>query len=164
MQQPKGRVCPWEKGGAIVEFMIVIPLFLGLAIAVWEFGRIIDAQLVATNAAREGARYVATHYDVVQDDVNDLEAKARSRVMQYLQDGYGVRLGNVGSEFCTDGDVCLSNDDIQVAFVDDVGQPVAPGPGKVMHISVTMKVNVFQTFIPGLADLTTLTGRANMRL
>ena len=48
-----------ERGAVAVEFALVLPLLLGLVLGIVEFGRIYNAQVLATNAAREAARSVA---------------------------------------------------------------------------------------------------------
>lgn len=48
-----------EKGSAMVEFALVITLFLMLFMGLVEFGRIFHAQLTLDNAARQGARVAA---------------------------------------------------------------------------------------------------------
>jgi Flp pilus assembly protein TadG len=45
-----------ERGGAAVEFAIVLPLFVGLVMGALEYGYFFFSQQVVTNAAREGAR------------------------------------------------------------------------------------------------------------
>ena len=45
------------RGQAMVEFALVLPLFLALIFGVLDFGRAIYALNTITNAAREGARY-----------------------------------------------------------------------------------------------------------
>lgn len=144
-----------ERGGAIFEFMLVLPLLLGLALGVWEFGRIFDAQLVATNAAREGARKAAVGWSEA-----NLSDAVRDRVMSYLQAGYGARLGDVSGGTCEPGyDVCLDPSDITVEFSDGVGAPDSEAV-----VTVPIKVRVFQNFLPGLADPLTLSGQASMRI
>ena len=44
------------KGQALVEFAVVVPLLMLLVLGIFEFGRIYNAKLVVTQAAREGAR------------------------------------------------------------------------------------------------------------
>lgn len=149
-----------ESGSTIVEFILVLPILLGLAFAVWEVGRILDAQLVVTNAAREGARYAAVSEFV---DVGDVT----QRVMLYVQDGYGARLGQFDADgVCTGGDLCVRQSDIDVLFVNDATNVEAPGPGPGLrvHVRVPVTVRAFQTFVPGWTDPMTLEGRANMLL
>lgn len=45
-----------RRGAAMLEFAIVLPLFLLLLLGIIEMGRVIMLHQVATNAAREGAR------------------------------------------------------------------------------------------------------------
>ena len=46
-----------ERGTALVEAAIILPMFLMLLFGVFEAGRFMNAQNVLTNAAREGARF-----------------------------------------------------------------------------------------------------------
>lgn len=48
-----------ERGSAMVEFALVITLFLMLLMGLIEFGRIFHALLTLENAARQGARVAA---------------------------------------------------------------------------------------------------------
>lgn len=48
-----------QKGQAIVELAIILPLILFLIIGMIDFGRVMNAYLVANNASREGARQAA---------------------------------------------------------------------------------------------------------
>src|SRR4051812_15199302 len=45
-----------RKGATLVEFAIVVPVFLLFVFGIIEYGRMIMGQQVITNAAREGAR------------------------------------------------------------------------------------------------------------
>lgn len=46
----------FERGQALVEFALVIPIFLLLLVALFDLGRAVFAYNTLTNAAREGAR------------------------------------------------------------------------------------------------------------
>lgn len=48
-----------EKGQALVEMAFVLPILLMLVFGITEFGRILGAELILSNSAREGARYAA---------------------------------------------------------------------------------------------------------
>jgi Flp pilus assembly protein TadG len=52
-----------ESGQALVEFTMILPIFLLLLFALVDFGRGFHAWLLVTNAAREGARVGATQQD-----------------------------------------------------------------------------------------------------
>jgi len=44
------------RGQALVEFALIVPLFLLLVFGVWEFGRAWQVYQTLTDAAREGGR------------------------------------------------------------------------------------------------------------
>lgn len=49
------------KGQALIEMALLLPFLLVLIVGALEFGRLFFTQIVITNAAREGAYYLATH-------------------------------------------------------------------------------------------------------
>lgn len=49
-----------ERGAALVEAAVTIPILLLIAVGIFEFGRTYQHWQVLTNAAREGARYSVT--------------------------------------------------------------------------------------------------------
>jgi hypothetical protein len=52
-----------EAGQALVEFTLILPIFLILLFAIVDFGRGFYTWLLVTNAAREGARVAAVQSD-----------------------------------------------------------------------------------------------------
>jgi len=54
-----------ERGAAMVELAIVLPVLLLLVFGIIEMGRLYNAQVTLTHAAREGIRYYAIHHDPV---------------------------------------------------------------------------------------------------
>lgn len=48
-----------DRGAAVVEFALLLPLLLLLLFGIIDFGRALNAQITITQAAREGARLVA---------------------------------------------------------------------------------------------------------
>jgi len=54
-----------SRGQALVEFALVLPLFITLALAVFDIGRVIWARNDLENAAREGGRYAIVHGDSI---------------------------------------------------------------------------------------------------
>ena len=50
-----------EQGAAAVEMALVLPLLLLLLFGIIDFGRVLNAQITLTEAAREGARAAALH-------------------------------------------------------------------------------------------------------
>ena len=62
-----------EKGQAMVEFALVLPLLLALLCGIVDFGWLYYNQITLNNAAREGARYAVIHYDPSEDWKGDAE-------------------------------------------------------------------------------------------
>ena len=52
-----------ETGAAMVEMAIVLPLLMVLVFGIIEYGRLYNAQITLTHAAREGVRDWAIHQD-----------------------------------------------------------------------------------------------------
>jgi Flp pilus assembly protein TadG len=52
------------RGQALVEFALIIPIFLLMLIALFDLGRAVFAYNTLTNAAREGARIAAVNQDL----------------------------------------------------------------------------------------------------
>ena len=69
-----------ERGVALIEAAITLPLLLLVSVSIFEFGRAYQHWQVVTNASREGARVA------VLPDIND--AAVTSRVKTYLEAGY----------------------------------------------------------------------------
>jgi Flp pilus assembly protein TadG len=69
-----------ERGVALIEAAITLPLLLLVSVGIFEFGRAYQHWQVVTNASREGARVA------VLPDVND--AAVSARVKTYLAAGY----------------------------------------------------------------------------
>ena len=67
-----------ERGAALIEAALTLPLLLLVCVGIIEFGRLYQTWQVMTNAAREGARVA------VLPSVN---GGAEARVRQYLQNG-----------------------------------------------------------------------------
>lgn len=65
-----------RRGASAVEFAIVAPVFFLVVLGIIEFGRMVMAQQVITNAAREGARIA------VLDSATT--ARVQTRVGDYL--------------------------------------------------------------------------------
>jgi Flp pilus assembly protein TadG len=79
-----------ERGTAMIEMAITLPLLLLVAVGIFEFGRAFQTWQVLTNAAREGAR-IASLTTMTQ-------ANVESRVRQYMTDG---KLDKAGSATVT---------------------------------------------------------------
>lgn len=144
MARPKAWLA--TEGAALVEFVLVLPLLLGLAFGVWEFGRLFVAQMIATTAAREGASYAARQ-------LTSDPAQVAAYVAEILATGYGPRLGR---------DLEVQTTAISVVFLDDRGQP-ATRPVAGGQVQVTVPVRA-RPLTPLLSSPLILTGQVSQRL
>ncbi|MBI4300468.1 MAG: pilus assembly protein [Chloroflexi bacterium] len=139
-----------EKGTGLVEFALMATVLAFLLFGIWDFGRVLDARIVATNAAREAARYGAV-YGADQDlSQAEVVSQAQQKATEYLQTGLGTRT-----------DIRpYSVSDIVVQFPNGrlVGEPV--------QVSVDLKVDVwpFMRQFFGGADVATIRGAASIRI
>lgn len=60
---PVGRRADRDRGAAAVELALVLPLLLLMLFGIIDFGRMLNAQITLTEAAREGARAVSLGLD-----------------------------------------------------------------------------------------------------
>lgn len=142
-----------DRGQALIEFLLVLPLILVLVAAVWEWGRLLEAQIVLSDAASAGAQYASSNTfdsNLVSDVQND--------VMSGLQIDYGPRLTSQDPT----GDVTVEA--IQVNFFNDAGQQVSAAPGERVTVTVSIQVRVFVPFVPGLSDPYTMSASESTRL
>lgn len=65
-----------ERGQALVEFALVIPLVILILLGIFDFGRAIYAYNTVSNAAREAARVA-----IVNPDVAAVQAEASSQAV-----------------------------------------------------------------------------------
>ena len=77
-----------ERGAALIEAAITIPIILLIAVGIFEFGRAYQTWQVLTNAAREGARVA------ILSDKTDAEVTAAVR--NYMQAGGLPGYGSAG--------------------------------------------------------------------
>jgi Flp pilus assembly protein TadG len=68
-----------ERGQALVETAIMLPILLLVCVGIFEFGRAFQTWQVLTNAAREGARIAILP--------NATTAEVQARVVQYVTAG-----------------------------------------------------------------------------
>src|SRR2546428_7880518 len=83
-----GRRLRNERGTAIIETALTLPLLLFIGVGIVEFGRAYQTSQVLTNAAREGARIAALS--------NSAAGAVDAKVRQCLQSGGLASDGTVG--------------------------------------------------------------------
>lgn len=61
-----------EQGQSILEFALTFPVLIMMILAIVDFGRAIDALIIVTNAAREGARHASVDDSLTVSDIQNL--------------------------------------------------------------------------------------------
>jgi Flp pilus assembly protein TadG len=59
LPRPLARLLDEERGSLVVEFVIVLPLILGMLVLVAEFGRAFWYHQIVTKGVRDGVRYLS---------------------------------------------------------------------------------------------------------
>jgi len=65
------RIAKNEKGQAMVEFALILPLLILLLCGIIDFGWIFGNQLILKNACRDTARTMAINYDIAGTDTTN---------------------------------------------------------------------------------------------
>jgi Flp pilus assembly protein TadG len=135
-----------ERGAALLEAAITLPMLLLVAVGIFEFGRAYQTWQILTNAAREGARMA-----VLNDPSN---SNIENRVREYMAAGQLSEYAaadvdiNRSAEFTVNGNpVYASQVSIDYPFSFIVLQPVARlvapttslGGAVVMHAQALMR-------------------------
>ncbi|MBT2537121.1 TadE/TadG family type IV pilus assembly protein [Arthrobacter sp. ISL-69] len=89
-----------ERGAVAVEMAFILPLLLLILIGTMEFGRVFNVQNSLTQAAREGARHAAIHYNKADLDVEGTALAAAPSL-----DGLGVTVTDDASSCGPGSDV-----------------------------------------------------------
>ena len=135
-----------ERGAALLEAAVTLPMLLLVAVGIFEFGRAYQTWQILTNAAREGARMA-----VLPDPTSGI---VETRVREYMAAGqlseYGtatVDVNRSASLTVNGGAVSASQVSIDYPFTFIVLQPVARlvapttslGGAVVMHAQALMR-------------------------
>jgi Flp pilus assembly protein TadG len=97
-----------DRGQAVVEFALVLPFLLLLALGVVEFGRAWMTMNILTSAAREGARIAAIVGAEDPSDPKNPNPEVEQRVDLVLDAGHVVRSGFTATYTKADGLVHVS--------------------------------------------------------
>jgi Flp pilus assembly protein TadG len=103
-----------ERGQTLLELALTFPLLLMLLLAIVDFGRVIDALIIVTNAAREGARHASVDPSL---SVNDVQVLVRDQIR-----GSGTNitmLGGFGDDLANQVQVTMSDDAVTVLVTYD---------------------------------------------
>jgi Flp pilus assembly protein TadG len=148
-----------QRGVALVEFTLVLPLLLLLLLGMVEFGRAINYWIDATHLANEAARFASVNRNPSADLT--LQEYIRSQATtEELRDGDDTDPSGVPTT--GRARVCISFPDAD----DPEAENPDPGVGDPVRATVTATFN----WLPFLADAldgvtsTEIVGRATMRL
>ena len=132
-----------RSGQAVVEFALILPVFVLLVFAALEFGRAYYALHLLTNASREGARTGSLP--------NTLEADVTTRVSDFLGD---VGLGGSWSSTVS---VTASDGTTKSGLADAT-------EGDRVEVAVTYNFTVLcGSILPGFSGTVPLTARCTFR-
>jgi hypothetical protein len=138
-----------ERGQALVEFTLVIPILLLVLFAVLHFGKAINYYNDATHIAAEGARYAAVNRKPIPGNAQSLQAQLLAQA-----DSTELRSGGSGS-IPTAAQVCIEYPNGTSA----IGDPVR------VRMSFTYKWMPFISgFLPSHVAQTPIQSSAVMRL
>ena len=82
-----------ERGAALIETAITIPIILLIAVGIFEFGRAYQTWQVLTNAAREGARQAIL--------TEKTDADVKTVVENYMKNGGLPCVGSAPAKICS---------------------------------------------------------------
>ncbi len=135
-----------DKGEAIVEFALLAPILFLLLFALVDFGRVFDAWLISTNAAREGARYAAIYASEDYLSTAQVQQLTKQKAYDYLASGLGTR-----------GDVTYALSDISVNMPSKT-------PGQPVTVNVTVRVEIWAMLNMFVSNPADIQGEATMRI
>ena len=127
-----------EKGAALIEAAVTVPIILLISVGIFEFGRAYQTQQVLVNASREGARLAVIE--------GSTDAQVRARVNAYLTAGGLKSLGdaNIPINRTTAITASANGSTVEVSYpfefivLNPVVRLVAPGDAKT-GAPITMK-------------------------
>lgn len=79
-----------EKGQAMVEFALILPVLLLIIAGIIDFGWVFHQQVIANNASREAARYASVYYYQSSNWDSEAENKALNVIPSYIKNNYAV--------------------------------------------------------------------------
>lgn len=127
-----------EDGQAMVEFALILPIFLLILCGILDFGWLFYNQLSLNNACREGARYavVNTAEDAnTQAIINHIE---NATTTVFANDGVDIEVTYSSPNDPTSGDITVSLE-AEISFFTPVLSTIL-GEEKTITSTVVMKV------------------------
>ena len=104
-----------QKGAALIEVALTLPLLLLVSVGIFEFGRAYQTWQVLTNAAREGARIAVLP--------NSTDEAVEERVTAYMQSGQLPEYDNADIDVTHDTDIDIGGGEMSTASQVTVNYP-----------------------------------------
>jgi Flp pilus assembly protein TadG len=103
---------PGRRAVAAVEMALVSPLLVLLMLGLWEVGRVVEAQQILSNAAREAARQAAT----ATKTTSEIQLTALTYIQQagLNNSGVSVTFTDVTTPSVTSPDAALNLDHLKI--------------------------------------------------
>jgi hypothetical protein len=144
-----------QRGVALVEFTLVLPLLLLLLLGMVEFGRAINYWIDETHLANEAARFAS---------VNRNPGTAPATLQEYIRSQATTTELRDGDDADPSGVPTTGRADVCIEFPTS-GQPGGAAVGDPVQATVTATFNWLPFLANALGDTSTeITGRATMRL
>lgn len=127
-----------EDGQSMVEFALILPIFLLILCGIIDFGWLFYNQLSLNNACREGARYAVVHTEENADTqaiINHIENLSTN---VFANDGVDITVAYSAPSDPTAGDITVSME-ADISFFTPVLSTVL-GKEKTITSTVIMKV------------------------
>ena len=138
MKNRMRKKCRGEDGQAMVEFALILPIFLLILCGIIDFGWLFYNQLSLNNACREGARYAVVNTaegNGTQAIINHIE---NATTTVFANDGVRIDIEYTTPSDPTAGDVTVSME-ADISFFTPVLSTVL-GEEKTITSTVVMKV------------------------
>lgn len=132
------KKCRREDGQAMVEFALILPIFLLILCGIIDFGWLFYNQLSLNNACREGARYAVVHTADNADTLAIINHIESTTTNVFANDGVDITVTYSSPADPTSGDITVSME-ADISFFTPVLSTVL-GKEKTITSTVIMKV------------------------
>lgn len=132
------KKCRREDGQAMVEFALILPIFLLILCGIIDFGWLFYNQLSLNNACREGARYAVVHTAENADTQAIINHIENTSTTVFANDGVDITVEYTSPADPTSGDIKV-NMQADISFFTPVLSSIL-GKEKTITSTVIMKV------------------------
>lgn len=136
--QRKSKKDKKEDGQAMVEFALILPVFLLILCGIIDFGWLFYNQLSLNNACREGARYAVVHTAEDGETLSIINHIENTTTTVFANDGVDISVTYSSPNDPTSGDITVSME-AEISFFTPVLSTIL-GKEKTITSTVIMKV------------------------